>query len=82
MVVRDLLVAAVLVVTGSLDFGESLGSGGLDLPGSKGVALVEDLVDLFEGAALGLGVHEQDVDEAGGVEGGEQEVGLVRLRVK
>ena len=80
VLVRDLLVAVVVVLGTSLDLGERLVANVvLDLPGSKGVALVEDFVDLLESTSLGLGVHEQDVDEPSGVEGGEDEVGLVRL---
>lgn len=67
-------------MSSTLDLGESLVADiALDLPGSKGVALGEDLVNLFESASLGLGVHEQHVDEASSVERGEDEVGLVRL---
>lgn len=81
MVGRDLLVARVAVVVGgSLDLGERLDATVvLDLPGGKGMALVEDILDLLEGAALSLGEHEEDVDEPGSVECREQKVGLVRL---
>ena len=50
----------------------------VDLPRGEDVPLLEDLLDLLERAADGLGVHEEDVDARGGVEGREDEVRLVR----
>ena len=50
----------------------------MNLPRRKDVPLLEDLLDLLERAADGLGVHEEDVDARGGVEGREDEVRLVR----
>lgn len=50
----------------------------MNLPRRKDVPLLEDLLDLLERAANGLGVHKEDVDARGGVEGREDEVRLVR----
>lgn len=67
-------------MSGSFDLGEGLVANiALDLPGSKRVALVEDLINLFERASLGLGVHEQDMDKPSSVKSSEDKVGFIRL---
>jgi len=76
-----LLVDLRLLLNVVLDAGSGgdLGS----LPGLEhGDIGVEDLVHLLQGAALGLGEHEEDVDGHGDTEASEDEVGAVLDRLE
>lgn len=84
--VRDIL--ALLLLQGLrllLDVVIDAGGGGDlgSLPGLEhGDIGVEDLVHFLQGAALGLGEHEEDVDGHGDTETSEDEVGAVLNRLE
>lgn len=49
----------------------------VDLPGAEYMALLENLFDLLKSTTNSFGVHEEDVDEGGEIEGSEDEIRLV-----